>query len=76
MDAWDRLRPSDELITRIARALVRLKATDEWQRGIGIPHAATFLNGARWEDADGLIAAGTSSPSGGWADDPEVMPDG
>lgn len=51
--AWDRLKPSDELIATIGRALEKLKATDEWQRGIGIPHAATFLNGARWRDAEG-----------------------
>ena len=52
MDAWDKLAPSDELIDTIARALVKLKATEDWQRGIGIPHVSTFLNGARWEDAD------------------------
>lgn len=71
MDAWDRLKPSDELITRIARSLVVLKQTRDWQEGVGIPHAATFLNNARWEDADGLVSQGTSST--GWAPDPEVM---
>lgn len=51
--AWDKLKPSDELIDTIARALEKLKATDGWQRGIGIPYAATFLNGERWRDAEG-----------------------
>ena len=48
--AWDRLKPSDELIAEIGRALRRQKAWDEWQRGIGIPHLATYLNQRRWED--------------------------
>ena len=73
MDAWDRLRPSDELVDRIARALVALKRSRDWQEGVGIPHASTWLNNARWEDADGLAAP---VPAGGWAEDPEVMPDG
>jgi len=25
-------------------------ATDSWQRGVGIPYAATYLNQRRWED--------------------------
>lgn len=58
VNAWDKLKPSDELIDTIARALEKLKATDEWQRGIGIPYAATFLNGERWRDAEGLKSAG------------------
>lgn len=60
MDAWDKLAPDDALIDRIARALARLMATEEWQRGIGIPHVATFLNGRRWEDADELDAPSPS----------------
>lgn len=51
MKAWDKLRPDDALIATIGLALKKLKATEEWQRGVGIPHAATFLNGRRWEDA-------------------------
>ena len=73
MDAWDRLRPSDELVDRIARSLLVLKRSRDWQEGVGIPHASTWLNNARWEDADGLSAP---APAGGWAEDPEVMPDG
>lgn len=74
MDAWDRLKPSDELITRIAKALVVLKQTRDWQEGVGIPHAATFLNNARWEDAEGAAIRRTSPA--GWAPDPEVMTSG
>ena len=48
--AWDKLKPADELIAEIGKALRRQKACDEWQRGIGIPHLATYLNQRRWED--------------------------
>lgn len=48
--AWDKLRPSSELIDDIARALKRQMASEEWQRGVGIPYAATYLNQRRWED--------------------------
>ena len=49
--AWDRLKPSDELMRTISKALKRQMATDEqWIRGIGIPYAATYLNQRRWED--------------------------
>ena len=72
MDAWDKLRPDDELIARIGRALVKLKATEEWRRGIGIPYVATFLRGSRWTDADELDAS-DSTPGSGWANDEEVL---
>ena len=49
--AWDRLKPSGELMRPISKALKRQMATDEqWTRGIGIPYAATYLNQRRWED--------------------------
>ena len=72
MDAWDKLQPSDELISTIARALVKQKASEEWQREIGIPYAATYLNNARWADADELDEPEEDS-SGGWAEDEEVL---
>ena len=75
MDAWDKLQPSDELISTMGRALVVLKGSDEWMRGIGIPYASTWLNGARWEDADGADWRDTydRDVSRGWASDPEVI---
>lgn len=48
--AWDKLRPDDALIDDIARALKRQMASEEWQRGVGIPYAATYINQRRWED--------------------------
>lgn len=54
MDAWDELKPNDELIAQIGRALKKLKATERWQRGIGIPYAQKFLRKALWTNADEL----------------------
>ena len=48
--AWDRLRPDDELIAHMGVALKAQLASEDWQRGIGIPYASTWLNGRRWED--------------------------
>ncbi|MDO5764727.1 MAG: hypothetical protein Q4P84_03360 [Elusimicrobiales bacterium] len=74
MDAWDRLQPDDALIDTIARALVKLKETDEWSRGIGIPYVATFLRGARWRDAEEVdVPEKNQSTKDGWADDEEVL---
>lgn len=56
--AWDKLRPSDELIDTMARALARQMASEDWQRGIGIPHASTWINGRRWEDEDKPLPSG------------------
>lgn len=62
--AWDKLKPDDALIDTIARALQRQLKTDEWQRGIGIPYASTYLNQRRWEDDIGprRDAASAASP--------------
>ena len=48
--AWDKLKPSDELIDTMAKALKRQLASEEWQRGVGIPYASTYLNQQRWTD--------------------------
>lgn len=48
--AWDKLRPSSELIATMGRALKRQMQTEEWKRGVGIPYASTWLNQRRWED--------------------------
>lgn len=52
--AWDKLKPSDDLINDIGRRLKLLMASESWQAGVGIPHVSTFLNQRRWEDADNL----------------------
>lgn len=65
MKAWDDLRPDDELIALIGRAIRKLKATEEWQRGVGIPYVGTFLRGRRWEDADTVEEAAPGGADGG-----------
>jgi len=62
--AWDKLRPSDELIAGIGKALRRQKASDDWQRGIGIPYLSTYLNNARWEDEPDEPPDDEPAPSG------------
>lgn len=42
--AWDKLKPDAGTINQIGRALKRFKASDDWERGFGIPHASTFIN--------------------------------
>ncbi len=48
--AWDKLKPSDELIGRMGLALAAQKQTAAWLEGVGIPYASTWLNNRRWED--------------------------
>lgn len=48
--AWDKLRPDDTTIDQMATALRRQKQSEQWQRGIGIPYASSWINGRRWED--------------------------
>lgn len=55
--AWDELAPSDALADKIAAAMKKQFATAEWQRGIGIPHVSTYLNGSMWMDADEIDEA-------------------
>lgn len=54
MRAWDKLKPTDELIDTIAKALMRQLRTDEWSRGIGVPHLSSYLNGRLWLDAEDI----------------------
>ena len=36
----------------MALGLKRAMKSEEWQRGIGIPYASTWLNNRRWKDED------------------------
>ena len=72
--AWDKLKPDDALIATMGRALAKQKASPDWQRGIGIPHASTWLNGRRWEDEQRKLPQSPPQPQGsGWAEDREVL---
>lgn len=50
--AFQKLKPDDDLLTRMLAALEREKESAQWQESGGrfIPHPATWLNGRRWED--------------------------
>lgn len=59
--AWQRLKPSDELLTRMLVALERHRRLPQWTKNGGefVPHPATWLNQCRWEDE----VPASSSPS-------------
>ena len=52
--AWDRLRADDATIDRMAIALKHQKESRQWQEGIGIPYASTWLNARSWEEYEEL----------------------
>lgn len=60
--AWDRLRPDDGLIDRMAQALRRQMDSANWQAGFGIPYASTWLNNRRWEDVEKTPPQGMEPP--------------
>ena len=47
---WDRLEPDRKLMKTMSAALARQKASEQWQREIGIPYACRWLRNRRWED--------------------------
>lgn len=50
--AWEKLKPSEQLIAEILDGIERATTSDQWAKDDGkfIPHPATFLNNRRWED--------------------------
>lgn len=50
--AWAKLRPDRSLQARVLVALAKQAKSPDWTKDGGsfIPHAATWLNGKRWED--------------------------
>lgn len=69
IQAWDKLKPDEDLLRNMALGLMRQMQSSDWQRGIGIPHASTWLNQRRWEDD----VKGPPSQQSGWAKDEEVL---
>lgn len=75
--AWDKLKPDDELIGTMGRALAKQVA---YWNAVGkelqfIPHAASWINQQRWNDPpeEYQLSGRTAQPSGGWADSKEVL---
>lgn len=50
--AWEKLKPDEKLIKKIMEALPNHCKLEQWVKDDGrfIPHPATWLNQARWED--------------------------
>lgn len=48
--AWDKLSPSSDLATEMAKSLARQVKSKNWLSGVGVPHASTWLNNHGWED--------------------------
>lgn len=48
--AWDKLKPDDALLVTMAKGLKQAMASEDWQRGIGIPYASTWINQRKWTD--------------------------
>jgi len=65
--AWDKLAPSDDLVTTMARSLEKQVNSQSWATGVGIPHASTWLNNHGWEDdwgpASNTVQSSASPPS-------------
>jgi hypothetical protein len=69
LKAWNKLKPDSELQNKIKAAVERQTRFPGWMKDDGqfIPHAATYLNGRRWEDE---VQTETSLP----ADEPGADP--
>lgn len=59
--AWLKIKPNDELIAKITKAVKDQKLSEREQQFI--PHAASWLNAKRWEDE---ISGTTQKPLMGW----------
>lgn len=86
LKAFDKIAPDAELLTTILAALKAQAASSKWQlEPQFIPHASTWLNGQRWEDAvESIAPAMPGQPAAAKpreyyqspkldADDPEVV---
>ncbi len=59
--AWLKIKPNDELIAKITKAVKEQKLSERESQFI--PHAATWLNAKRWEDE---LSSTTQKPIVGW----------
>lgn len=48
--AWDKIKMDDVLFRKIIDVVNLNKKSPQWQIPQYIPHAATWLNGERWDD--------------------------
>lgn len=69
--AWNKLNPDETLAQQIITAVERFRLDPQWTKDNGryVPHAATFLNGRRWEDETEVKThAGNDNPDAEWDD--------
>jgi hypothetical protein len=54
--AWQKLKPSEQLIAQILQAIERATTSESWQKESGrfIPYPASWLNAKGWLDEDGV----------------------
>lgn len=71
---WDKLAPDDALIAVMARALEAQMASEDWQKGIGIPYACRWLRRRRWEDVPFQAPGRACAGSGRVVESEEVRP--
>lgn len=67
--AWNKLNPDETLAQQIITAVERFRLDPQWLKDNGqfIPHAATFLNGRRWEDETEVKTHGINgNPDAEW----------
>lgn len=59
LKAWEKLKPSEELQASILKAIALQCQGEDWRKEGGrfVPHAATWLNGRRWQDETGAVQA-------------------
>jgi hypothetical protein len=52
LKSWNKLKPDNDLLKTILLAIESNEKSEQWKNENGkfIPHAATWLNGMRWED--------------------------
>jgi|GEM_PF-1100545 len=64
--AYLKIAPDADLLAQMMTAVAACRGTAEWMADCGkyIPHAATWLNGRRWED-ELMVAAGALVDAGG-----------
>ncbi len=51
--AWYKLKPNEQLFSKILQGIERAKSSDDWLKDYGqfIPHPSTWLNAKGWEDS-------------------------
>lgn len=64
IQAWDKLKPDDKQIAEMGRWLQCRKQMEDWQKGVAIQYASTFLNQQLWEDWDGMSAEASGADGG------------